>query len=152
MAEHQVRMKQFVSEVGNSIILPEDWEEDDRRALWIFTSADRLARFHIYTCTVEGTGTHKDFQAFMLSNLHENGDYQRHAEEPVDFAGHAGRRIKLEPSDDNDDDAIRYVLYTIEDGEYYHAITVEARNLIGKLNEGAFDEFVRSFRGITFED
>jgi len=137
----------FKSKLGNTIVCPSQWKSQDDGAQWSLTSPDGHALIHIWTCTVEGSGSHEDFEQTVLMNLMDDDKRTKCSATTVLINESSARRVALKASDTKSGSS--YLVFTLRAGQLYHALLVKAAPPVMDLNGGFYEELVSSFKGVS---
>jgi hypothetical protein len=140
----EVAFVEFKSQLGNTIVHPQ-WSAEDNGDAFSLTSPDGQAVINVLTFTVEGTGTLRDFQDMMVSQV--EGKWRDSDWTDVVIGGVNSKRRELISSDENANSMWR--VYVLQSGECYHAVFLNASSLVMEANGGFYDEVVSSFKGIS---
>jgi hypothetical protein len=89
------RLVQFSSRLGNLIVCPSQWKTEDNGAQWTLTSPDDHALILIWTCTVEGSGSHEEFEQTVLMNLMSDDNRRNCTASTLEINGASARRVAL---------------------------------------------------------
>ena len=135
---------QFQSRVGNRIRHPSQWSVEDKGDTFFLRSPDQQAMISGYTCTIEGSGSLADFQELVLSS--HSGDWEESQWADIEVGGIVAKKRYLTPRDEKADSA--WWIYVLTDGDYYHALRINASQRVMELNGGFYEQIVQTFKGL----
>jgi hypothetical protein len=136
---------EFKSRAGNSIVHPSQWRTEDNGDSFTVSSPDDQAIITALTFTVDGTGPMIEFQSMIESQIDGNWIDSQWSESEIGDT--IAMRRKLASSEDSVDS--EWVIYTMQRGNCYHAIFLNASSLAMSLNGDFYENIIRSFVGIS---
>lgn len=136
---------EFKSHIGNTIVVPSQWDIDDEGDAFRLESPDGQAMIIAQTFTVDGSGTIDEFQDFVLSRI--DGDWADSSWEDVVVGGTNARKRQLDSNDENAE--FSWSVYVLRKGECYHAICLNATSIAMLMNGEFYEDLIKTFNGIS---
>ena len=136
---------EFTSRAGNSITHPAQWKANDNGDSFTLTSPDDQAIINVLTFAVEGTGTISEFQSIIESQV--DGDWID--SDWMDFSIGDTTALRRELVAFGESGDSEWLIYTMQRGDCYHALLLNASSLAMSLNRDFYENIIRSFVGIS---
>jgi hypothetical protein len=136
---------EFTSQIGNTIVIPSQWSQDNDGGRFRLESPDGQALIMGLTSTDDGTGELTEFGDMMVERI--DGDWKDAQWEVTEIGGGNARKKKLQPQDE--DVEFHWIIYVLRKGQCLHAICLNASPDALFLNEEFYEDLVKTFNGIS---